>query len=239
MTVAESLPQVLAIAERAACKSSRSLKDIVLVAVSKKQPIALMREYMDVAQSRALPVIFGENYVQELKIKRAEFSPDVAFHLLGPLQSNKIRDAVRYADVIQSVHSESVLNTIAVEAKKLGKRQSVFIQVNIGNDPAKSGFKPEQVQDVLQTAQRFNPEVIVSGLMTITPYYEDPELARADFIRMRKLREALLGTAPELCPENGLKLSMGMSADYHIALEEGADIVRIGTAIFGERLSAV
>jgi pyridoxal phosphate enzyme (YggS family) len=195
-----------------------------------------MHEYIEAARSRAVPVVFGENYVQELKSKRAELPQDVVVHLIGPLQSNKIRDAVRYADVIQSVHSASVLLGIAKEALKQGKQQRVFLQVNIGEDPQKSGFRSEDIAVLLADSKAYAASVQIMGLMTITPYYEQPEQARPDFAKMSKLREELLtaGLAGAFVGGRPL-LSMGMSADFDVAIEEGADLVRVGTALFGER----
>lgn len=236
MTVAARLDQVLDSIDIAAARSSRSAEQITLVAVSKKQPLALMHDYVEAAARRSIPVVFGENYVQELKEKRAQFTPDQSFHLLGPVQSNKMRDAVKYADVIQSACSESNLHTIIKEARAQGKRQAVLIQVNVGNDPRKSGFSLQQIPDVLVKLTEHASSLKLLGLMTITPYYQIVEDARPDFIKMRQLRDELRsGPLADLFVNSTPLLSMGMSADFHIAIEEGADIVRIGTAIFGER----
>jgi pyridoxal phosphate enzyme (YggS family) len=236
MTVAERLDKVLHALHTAAERSARSPGEIALIAVSKKQPTSLMHEYQQAAAHRGLPVIFGENYVQELKAKRGEFKEPTALHMIGPLQSNKIRDAVRYADVIQSVHSLSVLQGIAEEALKQGKKQKIFLQVNIGDDPRKSGFHADDVPQVLGDAAKYSTSLSLIGLMTITPLYDDPELARPDFARMRKLREMLVSGGLASAFENSSPLlSMGMSADFAVAIEEGADLVRVGTALFGER----
>lgn len=237
--VRERLNNILEKIDQAAARSSRTRDDITLVAVSKKQPSQLMYEYLDAAAERDLPVVFGENYVQELKSKRGDFSTGSVFHLIGPLQSNKIRDAVRYADVIQSVHSLSVLQGIAEEAGKQGKHQRIFIQVNIGDDPRKSGFKAAEIPKLLSEVHVYSALLSILGLMTITPYYDEPEHARPDFRTMKALRDELCMVGLSHAFENGRPLlSMGMSADFHIAIEEGADLVRIGTALFGERPSS-
>jgi len=236
MKVVERLDQVLLSLDRAAARALRVRNDITLIAVSKKQPTVLMHEYTQAASARGIHVFFGENYVQELKAKRAEFTQGQQFHLIGPLQSNKIRDAVRYADVIQSVHSVSVLKGIADEARKQGKRQQIFIQVNVGNDPRKSGFQSTEIPAALSEVAENSLSLSVLGLMTITPYYDDPEQARPDFSRMRKLRDELQAAGlVDVFENKRALLSMGMSADFHIAIEEGADVVRVGTALFGER----
>jgi pyridoxal phosphate enzyme (YggS family) len=236
MSVGAHLGAVLQSLERAASHTSRTRSDIELVAVSKKQPVSLMREYIEAAQARAVPIIFGENYVQELKAKRSELPQEVVIHLIGPLQSNKIRDAVRYADVIQSVHSLSVLEGIAHEAHKQGKQQDVFLQVNIGDDSRKSGFQSTEIPKLLADARAHSSSLRILGLMTITPFYDDPEQARPDFAKMRKLRDDLFSAGLTGAFADGkVLLSMGMSADFDVAIEEGADLVRVGTAIFGER----
>jgi pyridoxal phosphate enzyme (YggS family) len=237
MIVADQLDRVLESIELAAQRCQRKSSDITLVAVSKKQPIELIQQYVEAAHERGREVVLGENYVQELKAKRALFPESVRFHQLGPLQSNKIRDAVRCADVIQSVHSQAVLKGVADEAAKQGVQRSIFLQVNIGNDPLKSGFDAEQLAYFLEAIAVDMPRSLrILGLMTITPYFEEPEHARPDFERMRRLRDTLLsqGLGPCFAHTTPL-LSMGMSADFHVAIEEGADLVRVGTAIFGER----
>jgi pyridoxal phosphate enzyme (YggS family) len=195
-----------------------------------------MHEYVSAATSRGVPIIFGENYVQELKAKRAEMGPVAEFHLIGPLQSNKIKEAVRNADVIQSVHSLSILQGIAQEASRQAKRQRVFLQVNIGNDPAKSGFSADSLTTVFDALGSLSASIEVLGLMTITPYYESAEAARSDFARMAALRDAVQQSPQsQLFANSTVLLSMGMSADFYVAIQEGADLVRVGTALFGER----
>jgi pyridoxal phosphate enzyme (YggS family) len=236
MTIADRLDCVLLSLDRALARSERDRSGVMLVAVSKKQPVTLMHEYLEAATARRLSVVFGENYVQELKTKRSQFSQNQVFHLIGPLQSNKIRDAVRHADVIQSVHSLSVLQGIADEAQKQGKQQRIFLQVNIGDDPNKSGFQSSEIPEILSQVAKHASSLSLVGLMTITPYYDEPEDARPDFTRMRRLKEELQATAlRDVFEGRNILLSMGMSADFHIAIEEGADVVRVGTALFGER----
>jgi pyridoxal phosphate enzyme (YggS family) len=235
-SVREQLDLVMGSIAKAASQAGRDADAITLVAVSKKQPAALMREYISAAKACGVRIVFGENYVQELKAKRADLGAVGEFHLLGPLQSNKIKDAVALADVIQSVHSLSVLEGIAKEAGRQGKIQSVFLQVNIGNDPAKSGFKVDELPLIFEKLPAFRDGVCVLGLMTITPYYEEASQARPDFAKMGELRTSLKQRGyAQLFSNSTILLSMGMSGDFNIAIEEGADLIRVGTALFGER----
>lgn len=236
MNVAHNLDHVLRAIGRAAAKVGRDPASVTLVAISKKQPSELMQHYFEAASARGIPVIFGENYLQELKAKRALFSTAAQFHVTGPLQSNKIRDAVRLADVIQSVHSEAVATGIAQEAARQGKQQRILLQVNIGDDPKKSGFSASEVIPMIERIVATMPTLTLVGLMTITPYYDEPESARGEFIKFRQLRDSIIAAGKADVFENRMVLlSMGMSADFEVAIEEGADFVRVGTALFGER----
>jgi pyridoxal phosphate enzyme (YggS family) len=236
MTVSARLGSVVDRLASAAHVSGRSGAQITLVAASKKQPLEAMQEYAVAAQALKIPVVFGENYVQELKSKKAHFPGDAEFHLLGPLQSNKIRDAVRYADVIESVHSRATLEGIAREAGLKGKTQRIFIQVNIGDDPAKQGFKSSEVIEIVRLTANYSSCISLAGLMTITPLYADPALASDDFHKMNLLRDDLLShDLGKMFQDGRVLLSMGMSDDFELAIKHGADIVRIGTALFGSR----
>jgi len=234
--VAACTAVVLESIARAAERAKREPSSITLVAVSKRQPIELMQNYLSAAEQRGVPAVFGESYVQELKAKRAEFGSSVRFHLIGPLQSNKVRDAVKCADVIESVHSMSIIEAVAKEARTIGKRQEILLQVNIGKDPRKSGFSIEQVPEACLAVTAHKEQLSLGGLMTITPLYEDPAGVRADFAALHQLRQHLKTSTVATCfDRHDIKLSMGMSADFEIAIEEGADFVRVGSAIFGER----
>lgn len=190
---------------------------VKLIAVSKGQPLEAMLEYLRCARERGMPVLFGESYLQELVAKADLLPSDVEIHFIGGLQSNKVRDLVRLCHTIASVDSIKLLQLIDKEAKKIGKCQEVFLQVNVSYDPKKRGFKPEE----LAIADYEN--LRITGLMTITESYDQPEGARADFKRLSSL-------AP-----SGYSVSMGMSSDFEIAIQEGATHVRIGTLLFGER----
>jgi pyridoxal phosphate enzyme (YggS family) len=214
----------------------RDPASVTLVAVSKTKAIEAMREYAAIAGQAAVPVVFGENYLQEIKEKSPHLPADAELHMIGPLQSNKVRDAVRLCDVIESVHSLKILELVAKEAARINKRQRILLQVNIGADENKSGFTPEGLSEALSVCERLSNDLSVEGLMTILPYDENPEASRPHFKAMAGLRERLVveGRA-RVFHNHTILLSMGMSDDFAIAVEEGADIVRVGTAIFGER----
>lgn len=232
----QRLAEVIEVMERAAARVGRDPTSVTLVAVSKRKSVAEMQQYATAAHARGIRVVFGESYVQELKGKRSESSLTGEIHLIGPLQSNKVREAVRLADVIESVHSRKVIGVIAKEARALGKRQSILLQVNIGRDPHKSGFSPEEIAEVCQEMNAYHDCLALVGLMTITPLYSEAEDARPDFRAMRELRQALVSSQVHQSFEGRtILLSMGMSSDFGIAIEEGADLIRVGTALFGER----
>lgn len=169
----------------------------------------------------------GENRVQEADAKQAALgrNASVRWHLIGHLQSNKSRRAAELFDTIQSVDSAQLLAELQRHAAAIGKTLSVFIQVNAAAEPTKHGISPQSLPLLADAASKAS-HLKLMGLMAIPPYTEDPQDARPHFRRLRALRDSLDG---------GLKLSMGMSHDFEIAIEEGADVVRIGTAIFGER----
>jgi pyridoxal phosphate enzyme (YggS family) len=207
-----------------------------LVAVTKTHPISVLREFAKHAAGRGEPVIFGENYIQEIKAKRPEIDASAEIHMIGPLQSNKVRDAVKLCDVIQSAHSLKVVELIAAEAARISKRQRIYLQVNISEDSGKSGFSEGELPAAIDLVRRSSAALQLEGLMTITAFYDQPEDARPDFRKMSELRERLVARGEsEAFHEGQIRLSMGMSADFGTAIEEGADLVRVGTALFGER----
>ncbi len=212
----------------AARRVSRAPSDITLVAVSKKQPLERVLAYERVCAARAEAVTLGENYVQEFRDKQPHLLKPYRAHLIGPLQRNKAQRAVELFDVIESVHSFEIAKAISQASQKIGKVQEIFLQVNVSQDPAKSGWSVADCKASFAALLAL-PSIKVAGLMTITWDYDQAEEARRDFIALRALRDEL--------PVKGLKLSMGMSKDFQVAIEEGADFVRIGTALFGERNS--
>jgi hypothetical protein len=222
----------------ACARSGRAPAEVILVAVSKTVPVERIR-----AAVAAGLTILGENRVQELVAKVPEV-PGAAWHLIGPLQSNKARRAVEVADVIESVDSVDLarrLDRLVREVRGLapdgpvppGDRLGVFLQVNVDEDPAKFGFQPEELADAVGPITPLGA-LDVRGLMTVGRFVARAEDARQTFAGLRRLSERLRATAPGL----GAGLSMGMSEDYPIAVEEGATVVRVGRAIFGARAPA-
>ena len=216
----------------AAARAGRDPADVKIVAVTKTVPPERI-----VAAAHAGFDAVGENRVQERQAK-AEATADAraSWHLIGPLQSNKARRAVELFDVIQTVDSLELaerLSRIAGEVRP-GDRLPVLFQVNVDEDQAKAGFDPAALERDLPAILDL-PGLMVEGLMTVGRLVETPELARPTFVALRELSERLRARHPGLGPA----LSMGMSEDYPIAVEEGATMVRIGRAIFGARPSVV
>lgn len=187
-----------------------------LIAVSKTVPPERIEEAIAAGQ-----VCFGESRVQEAKAKIPLVSSRARWHMVGHLQSNKARDAVALFELIHSVDSVSLAVELNKWAERAGKTQAVLLEINVSGETSKFGLKPEDAPAVLEQINRL-PRIAVHGLMTVPPLGKDP---RPFFRQLRELRDQLGLT----------ELSMGMSQDYEIALEEGATMVRIGTAIFGER----
>jgi hypothetical protein len=208
---------------------NRSPDDIKLVAVSKRVPADKIIEAYAAGQ-----VIFGENYIQEVQVKREQTPPSAIFHFIGHLQSNKAKIAAATCNMIETVDRLKLGKALNNHLQTLNKTMDVLVQVNIGNDINKAGVKNSETEELL--VQLNNLSMIrVCGLMTMPPLVENPEMSRPYFRGLRLLSEELMekGLFPATAkPE----LSMGMSSDFHIAIEEGATIVRVGTAIFGQRL---
>ena len=227
--IGQRLHRIRSEIEAAAARSKRGGRDITLVCVSKTFPAEIINQAAESLASEALPIIFGENYIQEYESKKPLLKPHTA-HLIGHIQSNKVAKAVALFDVIESVHSEKILTLVDKEARKLGKVMPIFIQVNISRDESKSGFAAEELARVFSEIVPQCSSVDVRGLMAITEYYENPEGAREDFRALRRIGDELSARSGK-----SLALSMGMSADFAIAIEEGATHVRVGSAIFGHR----
>ena len=208
----------------AALRSGRDPASVRLVAVTKTFPV----ETVQAAYGCGLRD-FGENRVQEFqqKIPRLH-TPEAAFHLIGHLQSNKVRPAMAF-DWIETVDSERLARRLSRAASESGKVLSVLIEVKLGEEETKTGISENRLRELV-TAVTPLPGLALRGLMTMPPYTEDPEGARPFFRRLRELRDCLQAEFPDL-----RELSMGMSRDFRSAIEEGATIVRIGTALFGPR----
>jgi hypothetical protein len=197
---------------------------VTLVAVSKTMPAAAIREAVSAGVK-----ILGENRVQEAREKIEALPGAAEWHLIGHLQTNKAKLAVGLFDCIHSLDSVRLAQELGRHAEEAGRRLRCLVEVNLGEEAQKSGVDVAEVRPLLEAARRL-PQLSVQGLMTIPPFLPDPESVRPFFRRLRDLRDRLESegwTLPDL--------SMGMSHDFEVAIEEGATLVRIGTAIFGSR----
>jgi len=225
MDLAANLEAVWKRIERACEKAGRDPKEVSLTAVSKGHPPEAVA-----ALAAAGHDLFGENRVQEAKAKIPECPSGLRWHMIGHLQTNKARDAVRLFEVVQSVDSLKLARELDKQAEKRGRVLPVLLEVNAAGEASKYGFSPERLLAELEEINRL-PRLEIHGLMTMAPWTKDPEKVRPVFVRVRELKkrcEEKLG-APLA------HLSMGMSGDFEVAVEEGSTIVRVGTAIFGER----
>ncbi|MBL9130517.1 MAG: YggS family pyridoxal phosphate-dependent enzyme [Verrucomicrobiaceae bacterium] len=210
----------------ACARSGRDAAAVELLAVSKTFPVEVIREAVAAGQ-----VLFGENKVQEVLAKAPELPSRVRWHLIGHLQSNKVRKILPLVDAVHSVGSLELARDMQRIGGELGLFPKVYLEVNLAAESTKHGFKPSDLRagglEVLYQLDRLH----IQGLMCIPPFDPSPEVTRPFFVHLRELRDDLekLGGAP--LPG----LSMGMSHDFEVALEEGATIVRVGSAIFGER----
>jgi hypothetical protein len=231
MSIAENIVVVREQVEAAARKSGRGAEDIALMAVTKTHPPERIREAF-----RAGLRLFGENRVQEFAGKASALA-DLAgaeWHMIGHLQTNKAGKAVELFTAVDSVDSVKLAEKLDAAALGLGKTLSVLIEVNVGGETAKSGVAPDsrELEELLLAAPRLEG-LEFRGLMTVPPFTEDPEGGRRYFRKLRELREAI--AARRLTGVGMDVLSMGMSHDFPVAIDEGSTCVRVGTAIFGER----
>jgi PLP dependent protein len=212
-----------------AARCGRDPEQIKLVAVSKTFPVAAMKEAIVAGQ-----LLFGENYIQEAEQKHAELIDTTAqLHFIGHLQSNKAHIAARIFQMIETVDRLKLAITLNKHLDQLGRTVDILVQVNIGNDENKFGIAAKETEDLIKKIAPLQ-NLRIRGLMTMPPFTEDPEEARPYFQELRSLSEDL--QQKNLFSDNKcVELSMGMSNDYPVAIEEGATIIRVGTAIFGHR----
>jgi hypothetical protein len=215
----------------AAARASRRPEEVQVVAVTKSVPVPRIREALEAGLA-----VFGESRVQEARAKVSLLgSTGIEWHLVGHLQTNKSRPAAELFDLIHSVDSIRLARALERHGSELNRRIRVLVQVNLGEEASKAGVSEDDVLPFLQ-ACRDLPHIAVEGLMVIPPFFPDPQEARPFFRRLRELRDR----AGSVCPELPLRhLSMGMSHDFEVAVEEGATLVRIGTAIFGPRSESI
>ncbi len=231
MSIAENIARVQERIAAAARRAGRDPDEITLMGVSKTFPVECIRE----AYAAGL-CVFGENRVQEFagKADAVHGLPDAEWHLIGHLQSNKAAKATELFDAVDSVDSVRIAEKLNASAESAGKTLSVLIEINVGGEAAKSGVEldSDELKQILRGAPRWG-NLRINGLMTVPPYMEDPEGSRAYFRQLRQIRDSI--AARELPKIGTAVLSMGMSHDFEVAIEEGATCVRVGTAIFGER----
>jgi pyridoxal phosphate enzyme (YggS family) len=232
MSIAENLAQVrerIAVAVR---RAGRLQEEVELMAVSKTFPAERIREAYDAGLRR-----FGENRVQEFagKIEALRDLHNAEWHLIGHLQTNKAAKAVELYHAVDSVDSLRLAQKLDSCAQQLGKKLQVLIEINVGGEAAKSGVAPEsrELEDLLLEAPKLE-HLDFRGLMTVPPFADDPFEARPYFRKLRELRDQI--AARRLPAVDMRTLSMGMSHDFEVAIEEGSTCVRVGTAIFGERI---
>lgn len=229
MDIKENLEKIYETIRKSAEKVGRNPNEIILLGASKTQPVEKIIE----AYNAGLKY-FGENKVQEGMKKIDKLKPkysDIHWHFIGGLQTNKAKYVVKYFELIHSVDRKSLVDEIDKRAKKIDKVQECLIEVNIGDEETKYGVNPEDLEELYEYCLS-KENIKILGLMCIPPYSEDKEQSRRYFIKLRELKEKLENKYKVKLPH----LSMGMSDDFDIAIEEGATIVRVGTAIFGERI---
>ena len=224
--LSEILEEVRGRIARACAKVGRNPEEVEIVAVTKTHGVEVVREAWEAGLG-----IVGENKVQETAWKRPASPAGPEWHLIGHLQGNKVRAALELFDFIHSVDSVKLLDRIETIAAETGAHPRILLEVNVSGEKSKSGLRPDEAGALVEHLMANCPRVTLEGLMTMAPFAEDPEEARPYFRRLRELRDELERQYAIRLP----RLSMGMSGDYEVAVEEGATWVRLGTALFGER----
>ncbi|MBQ8638115.1 MAG: YggS family pyridoxal phosphate-dependent enzyme [Lachnospiraceae bacterium] len=212
---------------RACQRSGRDPKDVTLVAVSKFKPVSDLEAAMDAGQ-----LVFGENRVQEMCDKYETLPKTIKWHMIGHLQRNKVKYLMGKACMIHSVDSVRLAEQISADAQKAGICMPILLEVNVAKEDSKFGFFPEEAEEAARTIAAL-PGIQIKGLMTIAPFVDDPEDNRKYFKKLRQLLVDIQGK--NIDNIDMTELSMGMTGDYEVAIEEGATIVRVGTGIFGSR----
>lgn len=225
--ISENLKQVHQNIQSACLRGGRSPADITLIAVSKTKPLEELFEAYGCGERN-----FGENKVQEILQKAPQMPEDTCFHMIGHLQRNKVRQVLPHVKMIHSVDSVRLAREIEQEAERLGKTVDILLEVNVAGEESKFGFSLEDTMDGVLQISRF-PHIRISGLMTIAPFVENPELNRPVFQKLFQLYVDI--KHKNIDNVNMSVLSMGMTGDYQVAVEEGATMIRVGTGIFGVR----
>ena len=225
MGVAENLERVREQITQAAVKAGRSANDVELVAITKTHPAEKVREAVDAGHT-----LFGESRLQEARGKIPELPSNLRWHFVGHLQKNKIRQALPLFELLHGVDSLAVAQEMNRIAAEEGAHPSVLLELNVADEGSKFGFKTETLRAEMESLLAL-PRLSIEGLMCIPPLAEEAEASRKFFVQLRELRNSLEKGFDLKLPH----LSMGMTQDFWIAVEEGATLVRVGTAIFGER----
>lgn len=227
MSIRENLLEVEEKIQKACERAGRDRSEVTLIAVSKTKPVSDIRQAMDCGIK-----VFGENKVQEIRDKTEEIKEPLDWHMIGHLQTNKVKYLPGKVCMIHSVDKMSLAEEIEKQAAKHDLVMDVLCEVNMAGEDSKFGLTPEEAPDFVRSIAAF-PHVRVRGLMTIAPYTDDPETNREYFRKLREMKDML---SAENIPGTQIDtLSMGMTGDYEVAIEEGATFVRVGTGIFGER----
>ena len=225
--VKENLMEVRKHMEEACRRAGRNVDEVTLIAVSKTKPVEMLMEAYE-AGARD----FGENKVQEILEKRPEIPEDARFRMIGHLQRNKVRQVIDKVVLIHSVDSLRLAEQIETEAEKKDLHVDILLEVNVAREESKYGFFLEEVEDALKKISQYS-HLTVKGLMTIAPYVENPEENRDIF---KKLYQLFIDIKSKNIDNGTMSvLSMGMTGDYQVAIEEGSTMIRVGTGIFGAR----
>jgi len=228
LSVRENLRHIKGRVEAAAHRAGLNPGNVKIIAVTKRVPVERVREVLDAGITD-----LGENRVQELTDKVEQLPPQTRWHLIGHLQTNKVKSVVGRVELLHSLDRWKLALEVDRQAGEQGVIVPALIQVNVSGEKTKFGIKPSELMDFLAALQELR-HVKVKGLMTIAPYVDDPEEARPFFRELRLLARR----GNEKLPGSGLELlSMGMTNDYEVAVEEGANLIRLGTAIFGARVN--
>ena len=223
--LAENLEKVRGRIQRACERAGRDPAGVTLLAVSKNHPATAVEE-----ASRLGLSYFGESRIQEARVKIPQCPNRLHWHMIGHLQSNKVKDALGLFEMIESIDSLALAEELQKQAEKQARYVKILLEINVAGESSKHGWDPVRVLEDFETVNRFS-RLEIHGLMTIAPYAVDPEKVRPVFSRLRELRDRCAEKLGAPVPV----LSMGMSGDLEVAIEEGATLVRVGTALFGER----
>jgi len=224
-SILDNLERVWEQIAQAAAKAGRDVEDVELVAIAKTHPAERLREAVEAGQT-----LFGENRVQEARAKIPELSSNIRWHFVGHLQKNKVRQALPLFEMIHSVDSLALAQDINRIAEEDGLYPKVLLEVNVAGEGSKFGFAPYDLREQMEMLLAL-PRLSIDGLMCIPPLAVESEDSRKFFVQVRELRDSLEKEFNMKLPQ----LSMGMTQDFPIGIQEGATLVRVGTAIFGER----